>query len=123
MSAESAKTLEFFFCSASEDQPLQRELEVHVKVLRHLGQISTWSRDSLHPGEGYWLESQKHLEKADVILLLISPSFLASDDCFSQAKRAFQRHEDGEALVIVVLLSLCYWQGISMLNRLPILPL
>jgi hypothetical protein len=122
MSAKSATTLEFFFCSAPEDQYLQRELELHVEALKHLGQISIWSRGHVKGGESYWVEAPKHLEKADVILLLISPDFLASDDCFSQAKRAFQRYEEGKALVIVVLLRLCYWQGVPILKHLPILP-
>jgi hypothetical protein len=47
----------------------------------------------------------ERLNAADVILLLISPDFIASEFCWSkEMKRAMERHEAGEARVIPVLL-------------------
>ena len=47
----------------------------------------------------------KNLEESQIILLLISPSFLASDYCSDiETIRALERHDKGEATVIPVLL-------------------
>jgi hypothetical protein len=45
------------------------------------------------------------LNRANVILLLISADFLASDYCYDvEMKRAMERHEAGEAIVIPIIL-------------------
>jgi hypothetical protein len=43
--------------------------------------------------------------RADFILLLVSPDFLASDYCYDrQMRRALERHAAGEAQVLPVIL-------------------
>ena len=52
-----------------------------------------------------------HLNSASLILLLVSPSFLASDYCFGvEMQRALERHWAGEARVIPVILRSVDWQ-------------
>ena len=52
------------------------------------------------------------MDEAQVILLLISASFLASDYCYDvEMKRALDRHERREAKVILIILRPCDWQG------------
>ena len=56
--------------------------------------------------------NNKHLNSAQIILLLISPDFMASDYCYGvEMKRAMERYERGEAQVIPVILRPVYWQG------------
>ena len=51
------------------------------------------------------------LEAAQVILVLISPSFIASDYCWDvEAQRAMKRHALGEACVIPVIVRPCEWR-------------
>ena len=51
-----------------------------------------------------------HLNSASVILLLISPAFLASHDCYEiQMSMALERYEQGEVSVIPILLRQCSW--------------
>jgi hypothetical protein len=50
------------------------------------------------------------LEEAEVILLLASPDFFASEYCWgTEVQRAMERHDSGEAVVIPVILRLCEW--------------
>jgi hypothetical protein len=52
----------------------------------------------------------QELERADIILLLVSPDFLASEYCYgTEMTRALQRHVAGEARVIPVVLRPCEW--------------
>jgi formylglycine-generating enzyme required for sulfatase activity len=51
-----------------------------------------------------------NLNKADIILLLISPDFVASDYCSNiELSQAIRRHEAGEAIVVPVILEPCDW--------------
>ena len=50
------------------------------------------------------------MEKADLILLLVSPAFLASDYCYDvETARALERHALGEARAIPVIVRPCDW--------------
>lgn len=50
-------------------------------------------------------EIQNHLNTAQIILLLISPDFIASEYCYgTEMKHALERHKRGEARVIPVIL-------------------
>jgi TIR domain len=67
--------------------------------------INTWSIHGLHAG-GEWVKAMNaHLNAADIILLMVSPNFLSSDYCNEvEVKRAMERSEAGEAIVIPILL-------------------
>ncbi len=52
------------------------------------------------------------LDRADIILMLVSPDFLASDYCYGvEVARALERRAAGEARVIPVILRPCDWQA------------
>lgn len=56
-------------------------------------------------------EIEKHLDTADIILLLVSSDFMNSDYCYGiEMKRALERHERNEARVIPVILRPVHWQ-------------
>ena len=63
-------------------------------------------------GEEWAGEIDHNLEKADVILLLVSADFLNSDYCYDiELRRAMERHEAGDAVVVPIILRECDWQG------------
>jgi hypothetical protein len=103
--------VEIFCCYADRDQDLLAELETHLSPLRRQGVIVTWHSLNIIPGTNAEEERSKHLNNAQVILLLISPDFLASDHCYDQEMmRAIRRHQQGEAVVIPIILRPTYWE-------------
>ena len=93
------------FCSyASADEDWRQKLETHLSLLRRQGLVSLWYDQLIRPGAD-WVEAiDTHLEKASVILLLVSADFLASDYCYGiEMKRASERHAAGEARVVPIL--------------------
>jgi hypothetical protein len=51
------------------------------------------------------------VDQDDIILLLVSPDFLASEYCYGiEMARAMERHSAGEAIIIPVILRACEWQ-------------
>lgn len=81
-------------------------------MLKHQGLIESWHDRRIKAGSSIDGEIDRELEKADLILLLVSSSFLASDYCFSrEMKRAMERHSAGSATVIPVIVRPCEWQS------------
>lgn len=103
----------FYSCSDSEnDAPFLEQLEKHIRVLQSEGLIATWHERQIVPGSVRQVEVKSHLNAADLILLLVSSDFLASDYCYgTEMPRALQRHAANEAKVIPILLRPCAWQS------------
>ena len=94
-------SIELFFSYSHKDETLRDKLANHLKLLERQGVISAWYDRDLTAGTEWAGQIDKHLESAQVILLLISADFLASDYCYDmELKRAMELHELGEARVI-----------------------
>lgn len=94
------------------DEELRDELEKHLSILRRLGFISPWHDRQIVPGANWSQEINTHFETAELILLLISPDFLASDYCYGvEMRQALDRHEQGNVKVIPIMLRPVDWQG------------
>ena len=73
--------------------------------MKYRGLITTWYDREISAGEEWAQEIEIRLNKAQVILLLISASFMASDYCYSiEMRQALERYERHEADVIPLLL-------------------
>lgn len=100
-----------FFSYSHADEELRDQLEQQLAIMRRQNVISTWHDRRILAGSDIDHSIDTNLETADVILLLVSPSFLASDYCYDrEMTRAMERHERGEARVIPVILRACDWQ-------------
>jgi hypothetical protein len=100
-----------FISYSHKDEHLRNELEKHLSALRHQGIVETWHDRRIIAGKDFNSEISEQLEKADIILLLVSSDFIASPYCYGvEMKRAMERHRSGEAHVIPVILRPCDWQ-------------
>ncbi|MEZ4601355.1 MAG: toll/interleukin-1 receptor domain-containing protein [Syntrophotaleaceae bacterium] len=100
-----------FFSYSHRDEALRDELEKHLSTIRRQGFIEAWHDRRIVAGAELAHKISQNLEIADVILLLVSSDFLASDYCYDvEMKRAMERHAAGEARVIPVILRPCDWQ-------------
>lgn len=101
-----------FFSYAHEDESLRDKLANHLSILKRLGKIEAWYDRQILPSTEWDKQINTHLETANIILLLISDDFLASDYCWDvEVNRAMVRHEAKEACVIPIILRPCDWQG------------
>ena len=105
-------TIEIFFSYSHKDETLREELGKQLSLLQWQGIITGWHDRKIVAGQEWKDEIDTHLNTARIILLLISPDFMASKYCFGvEVKRAMERHEQGEAMVIPVILRPVYWKG------------
>jgi hypothetical protein len=114
MATEQAQPIEIFYSYAHEDEKQRKELDKHLYNMRRQGLIAEWYDRDISAGMEWEHEIDIHLNTAQIILLLISPDFMASDYCYSiEMQRAMERHEAGEARVIPIILKHVDWQDAS----------
>lgn len=100
-----------FFSYSHKDEALRDKLETHLSMLKRQGFIEAWHDRRITPGDVLDKAIGVHLERADIVLLLVSPDFLASDYCYEkEMTRALERHEAGACRVIPVILRPCDWK-------------
>ena len=106
-------SVKIFFCYAHEDEPFLNKLKAYLRPLQRQGLIDIWHDRDISAGTEWEREISQHLNEAKIILLLVSPDFMNSDYCYSvEMKRALERHDGKEAIVIPVILRPIYWQGV-----------
>ncbi|WP_321337389.1 toll/interleukin-1 receptor domain-containing protein [Breoghania sp.] len=100
-----------FFSYSHADEKFRDTLEKHLSALKHEGLINSWHDRKIPAGDEFDNVIDENLEQAEVILLLISSDFIASRYCFEiEMKRALERHKEGTARVIPVILRHCDWK-------------
>jgi tetratricopeptide (TPR) repeat protein len=111
------------FCSyAHEDAWYLQKLETHLSDFKRQGLISIWYDRQIIPGTDWAQAIDAHLNSASIILLLVSPDFLASDYCSSvEMKHALERYPTNGVRVLPIMLRSVDWQE-SPLAHLQALP-
>lgn len=102
-----------FISYTHADSALKEQLVRHLAPLRREGLIDLWHDGMLRPGEHLDPTIQAALAASDVVILLISADFIASEYCYEQEMlRAFARQRRGTARVIPLILKPCQWKGV-----------
>ncbi len=101
---ERRQAVRLFYSYSHKDESLRNELETHLKLLQRRGLIETWQDRRIGPGDEWKQRIDENLERADIVLLLVSADFIASDYCYEkEMERALGRWKEGEATVIPVI--------------------
>ncbi|MGZ8923966.1 MAG: COR domain-containing protein [Methylosarcina sp.] len=102
-----------FISYSSADAKQKDQLLVRLKPMRESSGLVEWWHDRfITPGEDWDEEIKAELEKADVILLLVSAQFLASDYIRKvEMQWAVERANSGKAVLIPIVLENCGWQN------------
>src|SRR3982750_501461 len=103
--------VKLFFSYSHKDEALRNELETHLSPLQRQGVIESWHDRRITAGKEFDSEISRNLEDSQIILLLISSDFIASNYCYEEEmKLALELHKSGRARVIPVILRPCDWQ-------------
>jgi tetratricopeptide (TPR) repeat protein len=114
--------LQVFISYAHEDEELRQEFVKHLSQLKRDGLIQDWHDREITAGSEWAGQIDEHLNSANIIVLLVSPDFVASRYCYDiEMKRALERHAAGEARVVPVILRPSDWETspFAKLNALP----
>lgn len=111
-----------FISYSHKDEAFKDDLEEHLAMLKRENLISIWHDRRLVGGQEWGKEIDENLSTSDIILLLISPSFLASDYCSDiEVKKAMEMHESGNAVVIPIIVRTSDWST-AIFSKLQALP-
>ena len=102
------KPLLLFYSYADEDKGYCEKLEQVLKPLQRQSVFECWGKQTPVAGSDWQRQIDENLDRADLILLLISPSFLASNSCHAQLQRARDRQASGKAQVILIQVRAAY---------------
>lgn len=106
----SKKELTVFFSYSHRDKDLRERLEIHISALKKYRNIKTWYDREILPGKDWSNEIKKALYQSNIILLLVSADFLASDFCNLEIDISVKRMQEGAAIVIPIILKPCLWK-------------
>ena len=97
-------TPEVFISYSHEDESWKERLRSHLRVMERRGTAVFWDTSDLEPGADWATEIEKAVSQSDIAVLLISPSFLASDYVVTNELPALlkRRHKEGLAVVPVL---------------------
>ena len=81
-------------------------------MLKRQGFIETWYDRRILAGAEFGNEIDQRLTESNLVLLLVSPDFLASDYCYSlEMEKALEMKRQGEAWIIPIVLEHCDWKN------------
>ena len=115
-------TLNVYFLAASEDE---HQCEA---VKKYLAPVIRNSKFPIHvksdfdvpPGEDVKTYKQG-LFDADIVIAFISADFINDDDTYHRTQKVMKRYNDGETVLLPVLVRNCMWKSTPFVN-LPLLP-
>jgi SIR2-like domain/TIR domain len=105
--------IEVYISYAPEDHEIQERLQKHLCVIDYPGLKIAWSDGKIGPGQERKQIIEERLKNAQVILLLVSVDYLSSikkSNIKIEMTRAVQRHHQGEARVIPIIVKSCPWK-------------
>jgi len=103
------------------DEDFRNRIEQALALLKGEGIIDIWSDREIRVGQDWAQEIDQQLELADIMLLLVSPAYLASEFASGEMNRALQRAEAGKVRIVPVIVRDCPWQG-TPLSRYVVFP-
>ena len=112
----------FLSYSHKNSSSLER-LKVHFANLLRQGKISAWYDRDILAGDTIDQTINDELEKSDLVLLLVSPDFIASNYCFeTEMEKALKLRAEGKLEVVPIIIEVCEWLEIDKLKQLKAVP-
>ena len=112
------KSIEVLFSYCCENKALRDKLEIQLSGLKQQGVICSWHDRQFLVGDELKKEIDRHIQTADIILLLISPYFIASEYVYNiELPAAMERHDAEDACIVHILIRpVSDWQEYSFAN-------
>lgn len=110
--------LKLFISYSHKDETLVSKFINHIAPLKNSGLITEWYDRKIETGEEFQNDIDNNLDNADIICLMISDSFLASNACLQEKDVALTLKNRKGIKVIPVIISPCAWAMHTELNPL-----
>jgi hypothetical protein len=109
--APGASAVSVFVSYSHADVAFKNQLLKHLEPLRRSGLVDAWQDGEIKPGGDIDKAIAAQLQKANVIIPLVSVDFLGSIYCYQvELETAFERRAKGEADIVPIVLRSCLWR-------------
>lgn len=110
-----------FISYAHRDEAFLQELLAYLQPLVDAALIDVWHDRRMIAGDDIFPSIEIAQDRARIVLLLVSDSFVSSIECAREMWRALEQREKGRAVVVPVILRPCDWRAapFAKLNALP----
>jgi hypothetical protein len=123
-SSASPKKPKVFVSYAHDDTAMLRDMQSMLQILKRNGTIDIWTDSEILPGQNWSQVIKDSLINADIVLLLLSASFLNSDYIWrNEMQIALKNSKDRKSVAIPIILRPCLWKEVEGLGQLQALPM
>jgi hypothetical protein len=103
-SVRNPEPLKVFVSYSHLDMALWKEFKAHLSPMERTHRIEIWSDQQLEAGQRWEQEIYNQLDAADIVLLLVSSHFFASEFAYSkELQRALEPKAQGGVRIVPVL--------------------
>ena len=123
MSKNSRFSVNLFYSYSHDDKQHRDRMQKALALLKKQGMLNDWYDGHITSGRSISNEIRNNLEAANLVVFLLSPSFISSESCMQEWKIAEQIARTNPTLVrIPVILSKCAWKDIDGASDLKAIP-
>jgi hypothetical protein len=119
--APEQEPLRLFISYSRKDEQYRTELGERLQNFERIGVVQSWHDGRITPGAEWARQIDTNLQSADVVLLLISPDYLASEYCALEYQLALKQASSRQMTVVPIIIAECDWQA-SAFARLQVIP-
>jgi len=107
-----------FLSYSHKDEDFKEKLDTHFSGLKRNEKIETWNDRKIAPGTEWDDEIKNEMREADIILLLISSDFIASDYIWNtELSFVMERQKNGECVIAPVIIRHCDWKELEFAKK------
>lgn len=115
--------LKTFIIYAHEDRSTVNAIRGQLRIFEKKEVLQIWDDGEILAGQDWDKSIKLKLESAQLILLFISVDFINSEYIEkTELQAALQRHRDGEAKLIPIIVRRCFWEEYFELGKFQALP-
>jgi len=116
-------SLSLFISYSHKDELFRDELRGALTAYERKGELTAWDDTCIVAGQKWEAEILGKLERADIVVLLLSNDFIRSDYCYlKEMKRAVESDAAGECAIVPVVVRACAFQKLELGQIQAILP-
>lgn len=113
--------IKLFYSYSHKDENYRDELKNHLTTLKNNRLIDSWHDRKIIAGEDWNQEIENNMDNANIILLLFSSDFIASDSCQKEVNKALELKKRGIVFIPIILRD-CAWKEVNGISNILALP-
>lgn len=112
-----------FISYSHKDETFRDELRGALTPYERTGDLTVWDDTCLVPGQVWDSQILEKLDRAKIIVMLLSNDFIRSEYCFTrEMQRAREREKDGECVIVPIVVRACAFHKLELGQLQAILP-